>query len=106
MPPKPAEAPKKASAAKTTPATISGFNGTRRVPPPVNEPVKSYAPGSPERAELKERLESMKNERCEGAACATTAMFADHSHMSAVFAPNTADDSVTAPLLQWMAAVP
>jgi hypothetical protein len=32
------------------------FAGTRRVPPPVNEPVKSYAPGSPERAELKARL--------------------------------------------------
>ena len=25
----------------------SGFSGTRRVPPPVNEPVKAYAPGSP-----------------------------------------------------------
>ena len=34
-----------------------GFNGTRRVPPPVNEPVKGYAPGSPERAALKARLE-------------------------------------------------
>ena len=31
------------------------FGGTRRVPPPVNEPVRSYAPGSPERAELKTR---------------------------------------------------
>src|SRR4029079_3718965 len=29
--------------------TLAGFNGNRRVPPPVNEPVKSYAPGSPER---------------------------------------------------------
>jgi 1-pyrroline-5-carboxylate dehydrogenase len=42
---------------------LSGFNGTRRVPPPINEPVRSYAPGTPERAELKARLESMKNER-------------------------------------------
>ena len=33
------------------------FNGRRSVPPPVNEPVKSYAPGSPERAELKARLQ-------------------------------------------------
>ena len=32
------------------------FGGRRRVPPPVNEPVKSYAPGSPERAALKARL--------------------------------------------------
>jgi 1-pyrroline-5-carboxylate dehydrogenase len=31
----------------------------------VNEPVKSYAPGSPERAELKARLKSMAAERIE-----------------------------------------
>jgi 1-pyrroline-5-carboxylate dehydrogenase len=41
----------------------AGFNGNRRVPTPVNEPVKQYAPGSPERASLKERLASMANER-------------------------------------------
>ena len=29
------------------------FNGRRRVPHPVNEPIKTYAPGSPERASLK-----------------------------------------------------
>jgi len=44
-------------------APLAGFNGTRRVPPPVNEPVKSYAPGSPERAALKARLASMQQER-------------------------------------------
>ncbi len=38
------------------------FNGRRSVPHPVNEPVKSYAPGSPERAELKARLQSMAAE--------------------------------------------
>jgi 1-pyrroline-5-carboxylate dehydrogenase len=32
-------------------------------PPPVNEPVKSYAPGSPEREELKNRLREMEGER-------------------------------------------
>ena len=32
-------------------------------PPPVNEPIKSYAPGSPEREELKNRLREMENER-------------------------------------------
>ena len=42
---------------------LTGFNGNRRVPPPVNEPVKSYAPGSVERAALKERLRSMSNEK-------------------------------------------
>jgi 1-pyrroline-5-carboxylate dehydrogenase len=39
------------------------FNGRRNVPPPVNEPVKSYAPGSPERAEIKARLGVMADER-------------------------------------------
>src|SRR6516225_8411170 len=38
------------------------FNGRRSVPHPVNEPVKSYAPGSPERAELKARIEAMASE--------------------------------------------
>ena len=36
---------------------VSVFNGHRRVPPPINEPVRSYAPGSPERASIKARLE-------------------------------------------------
>ena len=44
-------------------APLAGFAGTRQVPPPVNEPVKSYAPGSPERAELKARLATMAKER-------------------------------------------
>ena len=44
---------------------IAAWNAVRRVPAPVNEPVKSYAPGSPERVELKTRLTSMANERVE-----------------------------------------
>ena len=32
------------------------------MPPPVNEPIKSYAPGSPERASLKARLKTMAAE--------------------------------------------
>src|SRR5438067_2052841 len=44
---------------------LSAFTGMRRVPPPVNEPVKSYAPGSPERAELKARLLQMAGERAD-----------------------------------------
>jgi 1-pyrroline-5-carboxylate dehydrogenase len=39
------------------------FNGIRSVPRPVNEPVRSYAPGSPERKDLKARLASMAAER-------------------------------------------
>ena len=44
-------------------APLGGFSGTRRVPPPVNEPIKSYAPGSPEKAALKARLADMTKER-------------------------------------------
>jgi 1-pyrroline-5-carboxylate dehydrogenase len=51
------------AAPETAARTLTGFNGNRRVPPPVNDPVKSYAPGSPERAALKERLRSMSSER-------------------------------------------
>ncbi len=41
----------------------AAFGGVRRVPQPINEPNKTYAPGSPERAELKERLKAMASER-------------------------------------------
>ena len=34
-----------------------------RVPAPVNDPNRSYLPGSPERAELKSRLSQMSSER-------------------------------------------
>jgi len=51
------------TALESTARTVTGFNGNRRVPPPVNEPVKSYAPGSPERTALKDRLRSMSDER-------------------------------------------
>lgn len=38
------------------------LNGIVPVPPPVNEPVRSYAPGSPEKASLKARLARMLGE--------------------------------------------
>jgi 1-pyrroline-5-carboxylate dehydrogenase len=58
-------APSPTSAAQASPAALStaAFAGVRRVPPPVNEAVKSYAPGSPEKAALKARLMSMSGER-------------------------------------------
>ncbi len=37
--------------------------GIFKPPPPVNEPVKTYAPGSPEREELQARLRQMERER-------------------------------------------
>ena len=43
--------------------TEAAFAGVPRVPAPVNDPNKSYLPGSPERAELKERLARMASER-------------------------------------------
>jgi 1-pyrroline-5-carboxylate dehydrogenase len=42
---------------------IAAMNGVRRVPHAVNEPIKSYAPKSPERAELKARLDAMSKEQ-------------------------------------------
>jgi 1-pyrroline-5-carboxylate dehydrogenase len=39
------------------------FNGHRRVPPPVNDPIRTYAPGSPERASIKSRLGQMAAEK-------------------------------------------
>jgi 1-pyrroline-5-carboxylate dehydrogenase len=38
------------------------FAGSRRVPHPENDPNLTYAPGSPERAELKARLKTMAEE--------------------------------------------
>src|SRR6185369_8270212 len=58
-----AESLQAAEAISPPSAPLAGFSGTRRVPLPVNEPVKTYAPGSPEKAALKERLKSMANER-------------------------------------------
>lgn len=43
--------------------TATAFNGNRRVPTPVNEAIKSYAPGSAERTTLKERLRTMAGEK-------------------------------------------
>ena len=39
--------------------------GIFRPPAPINEPIKDYAPGSPERAELQRRLAELERERME-----------------------------------------
>ena len=60
------EAGKDAARTDDGTAGLAGaFAGNRRVPAPVNEPVLSYAPGSPERAVLKARLNTMAVERVE-----------------------------------------
>ena len=38
--------------------SLSAFDGARRVPPAVNEPIRAYAPGSAEKQSLKARLAS------------------------------------------------
>src|SRR6476469_7942434 len=43
----------------------AAFAGVRRVPEPVNEPNNTYAPGTPQRADLKARLKSMAGEKIE-----------------------------------------
>jgi len=76
-----------------TPMTAA-FNGTRAMPVPMNEPIRSYAPGSPERKELKARLRAMAAERVDiplviggrevrTGATAPTVMPHDHRHVLA-----------------------
>jgi 1-pyrroline-5-carboxylate dehydrogenase len=52
-----------ATAALASPGPIAGFGGVRRVPHPVNEPVRAYAPGSAEKQAIKDRLATMAGER-------------------------------------------
>lgn len=40
-------------------------NGIVSVPPPVNDPIRSYAPGSPEKNSLKARITEMLSEEIE-----------------------------------------
>ena len=44
---------------------MSAAPGLFRPPPPENEPVKSYAPGTPEREELRLRLQELKSKQIE-----------------------------------------
>jgi 1-pyrroline-5-carboxylate dehydrogenase len=44
---------------------IAAFAGNRHVPQPVNDVNRTYAPGTPERAELKARLDSMAAEQAD-----------------------------------------
>src|SRR3954462_12750910 len=88
-------------------SSYSVFNGRRRVPPPVNEPIKSYAPGSPERASLKARLKSMAAETVDmpliiggkeirTGDTATSVMPHDHKHVLGTYHKATEKDVVKA----------
>ena len=71
---------------------ISAFNGHRRIPPPLNEPNRTYAPGTPERASLKARLKAMASEKIvmpliiggkeiKTGSCGQSVMPHDHRHV-------------------------
>jgi BD-FAE protein len=49
--------------------------------------------------------ETLKEQFCKAGHCPTVMVFKDHSHISEVMSPNTADDSVTGPILKWMKSV-
>jgi triacylglycerol lipase len=49
---------------------------------------------------------ALKDALCKAGRCPASAeLIKDHSHVSLVFSPNTADDSVTGPILTWMKSV-
>ncbi len=50
-------------------------------------------------------IDTLKEQLCKAGHCPTVMLFKDHSHMSEVFSPNTADVSVTGPILKWMKSV-
>jgi 1-pyrroline-5-carboxylate dehydrogenase len=73
-------------------SSIVAFNGHRRVPPPVNETFRAYAPNSTERASLKARLTTMAGERADiplfiggkevkTGTCGQAVMPHDHAHV-------------------------
>ena len=77
-------------------SSIMSFNGRRRVPPPVNEPIRAYAPGSAERASLKTRLKHMASEKIDiplfiggkevkTGSCGRSVMPHDHQHVLAEY---------------------
>jgi 1-pyrroline-5-carboxylate dehydrogenase len=77
-------------------SSIAVFNGRRRIPPPVNDPIRSYAPGSPERASIKARLKQMAGDKVviplfiggkeiKTGSCGQAVMPHDHQHVLAEY---------------------
>jgi len=48
---------------------------------------------------------TLKEELCKAGKCPEFVTFKDHSHISEVMSPDTADTSVTGPILKWMTSV-
>ena len=74
----------------------ASFNGHRRIPPPVNDPVRSYVPGSPERASIKSRLKQLAADKVDiplfiggkevkTGTCGRAVMPHDHQHVLAEY---------------------
>jgi len=49
--------------------------------------------------------ETLKDQLCKAGRCPTYVVMKEHSHISEVMSPNTADDSVTGPILKWIKSV-
>jgi acetyl esterase/lipase len=49
--------------------------------------------------------ETLRDQLCKAGRCPTYLVLKDHSHISEVMSPNTADDSVTGPILKWIRGV-
>jgi len=49
--------------------------------------------------------ETLRDQLCKANRCPTYMSFKEHSHISEVMSPDTADTSVTGPILKWMKSV-
>ena len=49
--------------------------------------------------------ETLRDQLCKAGRCPTYLVFKDHSHISEVMSPNTADNSVTGPILKWITSI-
>ena len=90
--------------------SYAAFDGTRRVPHAVNEPIRSFAPNSPEKRSLKARLARMETEvvdipiviggrRVHTGNLGTVTMPCDHQHVLARFhkaTPALVEDAIAA----------
>ncbi len=86
-------------------ATMTPMDSIAKVPAPVNEPVKSYAPGSPERAEVESRLAELSGQQVEltmtiggeqrpgGGEEMPVVMPHDHAHVLGTLRGATQDDA-------------
>jgi triacylglycerol lipase len=108
------------STAAAAPAPGAGRGGAGRAPQPdaatllarSNLPglIKSKLPFFLSVAELDPPNiiafeETLRDELCKASQCPTYTVFKDHSHISEVMSPDTADTSVTGPILKWMKSI-